>query len=446
MQATDPRRALHGEPAAGDGAQETRIPLIERALESIRLILGMDVAYIAHVRRNWFDYQVVTGDGAAFGINAQTGGLFEGTYCNLMLQRKLPNVINDAAHHDAVVELRPRPAAGIGAYVGVPLILPDGRVYGTFCLLSHSPRPDLGSCESRLMETIAHFIADQLDREQANAWEKHVAATVGSVGGLIAAMTARDGYTSEHSHQVVELALATGRHLGLGADALADLETTALLHDIGKIGIRDDVLRKPGPLSEAEWAEMHRHPIIGAQIVASIQHLAHLQATIRAEHERWDGRGYPDGLLGAQIPLASRITFVCDAYHAMTSDRPYRESLTHAAAVSEIRSHAGSQFCPTVAVALLAVLDAPPGSAPPARLEPDRHGCGAGPEDEARDVRHDRAADVHDTDSKRHEQAAWYWTHEGDPEKAVLARRNATLDYQLADVDRESARLERRRV
>ena len=432
----------------GPGAHASRIPLIERALESVRVILGMDVAYIAHVRRNWFDYQVVTGDGAAFGVTAQTGGLFEGTYCNLMLEGKLPSVITDAANDGAVVELRPRPAAGIGAYIGVPLILRDGRVYGTFCLLSHSPRPELGSCESRLMETLAQFMVDQLDREETNAWEQHVASTVGSIGGLIAALAARDGYTSDHSHEVVELAVATGRRLGLSGSALADLETTALLHDIGKIGIRDDVLRKPGALSEDEWTEMRRHPVIGAQIVASMPNLAHLEPAIRAEHERWDGKGYPDGLQGDDIPLASRITFVCDAFHAMTSDRPYRAALSRDAALAEIVAHTESQFCPRAAGALFAVLQTQADLVEPSRARPtsDEPPCTVAGESEGRDARHDRAADAHDHDSKRHDQAAWYWSQEGDAAKAALAGRDAILDREQADVDRAQARLERQRA
>lgn len=448
MHDTRSLNALAQEPGPGESPYDTRIPMIERALESVRAILGMDVAYVAHVLRDRFDYQVVTGDGAAFGIKTQTGGRFEGTYCNLMLQGKLPNVITDATNDRAVVELRPRPAAGIGAYVGVPLILPDGRVYGTFCLLSRSARPDLGSRESRLMETLAHFIADQLDREQTHAREQDVAGTVGLVGGLIAALAARDGYTSEHSHQVVELAVATGQRLGLTGTALDDLQNTALLHDIGKIGIHDAVLCKPGKLDEDEWTEMRRHPIIGAQIVSSIPKLAHLEPIIRAEHERWDGLGYPEGLQGDQIPLASRITFVCDAYQAMTSDRPYRDSLSHEAAVSEIRAHTGSQFCPIVAPVLLEVLGTPSGLAtwPPACSEPDERGRVPDLEPESHDARHDRAADAHDDNGKRHDQAALYWSDEGDPDKASLALRRACLDRELADVDRASARLERRRA
>jgi HD-GYP domain-containing protein (c-di-GMP phosphodiesterase class II) len=130
------------------------------------------------------------------------------------------------------------------------------------------------------------------------------------------------------------------------------------MHDIGKLGVSDAILRKPGTLTEAEWVEMRRHAEIGEHIIASTPELAHLAPTIRADHERWDGAGYPDGLAGEQIPLASRIVFVSDAYHAMTSERPYRAPLTPTEARGELERNAGSQFCPTVVAAALEVLEA----------------------------------------------------------------------------------------
>jgi len=181
--------------------------------------------------------------------------------------------------------------------------------------------------------------------------------TAGNVTALLAALEARDGYTQAHSSAVVALTTVVGRQLGLAGEALADLENAALLHDIGKIGIPDAILNKPGRLNDEEWDEIRRHSEIGEQIVASGP-LAHLAPVIRAEHERWDGKGYPDGLKGEEIPLASRIVFVCDAYHAMTSDRPYRKAMSHDDALAELARNAGTQFCPvTVAAALATIAD-----------------------------------------------------------------------------------------
>lgn len=176
------------------------------------------------------------------------------------------------------------------------------------------------------------------------------------VEALLAALNAHDGYTGEHSQAVVDLVEQVARRLSLPENQVRAAKQIALLHDIGKLGIADHVLRKPGPLDSNEWRVMREHPIIGARIVESIAGLFELGPAIRAEHERWDGNGYPDGLSGESIPLESRIAFVCDAYHAMISHRPYRQAMPESAARFEMRRKAGSQFDPVAVHALLAVL------------------------------------------------------------------------------------------
>jgi len=145
--------------------------------------------------------------------------------------------------------------------------------------------------------------------------------------------------------------------MGLGEEELKQVRQAALLHDIGKIAIPDAILNKPGALTDEEWVVMRSHPIFGEQIALATSGLEPLAPVIRAEHERWDGAGYPDGLAGGQIPLASRITLVCDAYHAITSDRPYRAALSDEVARARIAENAGTQFCPRSAQALLELLD-----------------------------------------------------------------------------------------
>ncbi|HYF25634.1 MAG TPA: diguanylate cyclase, partial [Baekduia sp.] len=177
-----------------------------------------------------------------------------------------------------------------------------------------------------------------------------------ALSALLAAIRARDPYTASHSRDVVALARAVAVHLGLTGNELNEVEQVALVHDIGKIAIPDAILRKPGALNADERLIMRQHPVVGAQIVAGVPTLQHLAPAVRAEHERWDGGGYPDGLAGEAIPLASRIVFVCDAFHAMTSERPYGRVLSEDEAAQELRVHAGSQFCPAAAAALLEVL------------------------------------------------------------------------------------------
>ena len=159
--------------------------------------------------------------------------------------------------------------------------------------------------------------------------------------------------TSRHSEKVAELALAVADELDLGGDVRRDVQAVALLHDVGKAGIPASILCKAGPLTPPERRTVERHPILGQELLERADPaLDRIAAMVRGCHERWDGRGYPDGLAGEEIPLASRIVFCCDAYDAMTSDRPYRRGIGHMRAVRELWAGAGGQFDPQVPPAL----------------------------------------------------------------------------------------------
>jgi HD-GYP domain-containing protein (c-di-GMP phosphodiesterase class II) len=170
-------------------------------------------------------------------------------------------------------------------------------------------------------------------------------------------LEADDPYTGgEHSWGVVSLVLDVGDKLGLTGHDRRRLEFAALLHDIGKLRTPPEILRKPGALTDEEWAVVRRHPADGQHMLERVGGLlAEIGPAVRGHHERWDGRGYPDGLAGADIPLAARIICVCDAFSAMTTDRPYRDALPVAVALAEIASCSGSQFDPEVVAALVAV-------------------------------------------------------------------------------------------
>jgi HD-GYP domain-containing protein (c-di-GMP phosphodiesterase class II) len=144
------------------------------------------------------------------------------------------------------------------------------------------------------------------------------------------------------------MSLSVGSSLGLAESDLSALHLTALFHDIGKIGVRLEIIRKPDRLTEEEWHEMERHPEIGERILAPVAFLQPILKMVRGCHERWDGRGYPDGLSGASIPFQARIVFVCDAFHAMSTDRPYREALPDEEVIRRIRAASGAQFDPEV--------------------------------------------------------------------------------------------------
>jgi HD-GYP domain-containing protein (c-di-GMP phosphodiesterase class II) len=178
----------------------------------------------------------------------------------------------------------------------------------------------------------------------------------GAANGLIEALTERDRYTGEHSESVVDLAIRVGRGLALSDEEIEHVRMGALLHDIGKVAIPDEILHKPSGLDEDEWRVMRQHPEIGERILRAIPGYGGVARVVRHEHERYDGSGYPDGLVGDQIPIGARIILACDAYHAMTSDRPYRAAMSHAEAIRELAAGAGTQFDPEVTEVLIGTL------------------------------------------------------------------------------------------
>jgi diguanylate cyclase (GGDEF)-like protein len=223
------------------------------------------------------------------------------------------------------------------------------------CIVAAIPDGDYSERELRLLGGLAHQA--QLAIANASNYEGLERSFVSTVEALANALEANDEYTSTHARWITDLALRVGGELGLDERALKRLELGALLHDIGKIGIPSDILTKPGRLTAEERAVMETHPELGERIIAPIDRLQEVGAIVRHCHERWDGRGYPDGLGDQHIPLESRIIFVCDAYHAMTTDRPYRKKLSHPEAVRRLREGAGSQFDASVVDVALRVLD-----------------------------------------------------------------------------------------
>jgi HD-GYP domain-containing protein (c-di-GMP phosphodiesterase class II) len=155
---------------------------------------------------------------------------------------------------------------------------------------------------------------------------------------------------------LIELATAVARRLDLSDDTVRSLRLAAIFHDIGKVSVSDEVLNKRGPLTESERLQVERHTVVGEGILSSVEFLADVRPLVRHAHERWDGAGYPDGLAGEAIPLGARILHACDAYDAMTAERPYREQLSREDAREQLAASAGSQFDPRVVTALLAVL------------------------------------------------------------------------------------------
>jgi len=181
-------------------------------------------------------------------------------------------------------------------------------------------------------------------------------ASRSAVGALAAAIDARDNYTHAHSEEVVRLATESARRLGLSSTEVDRVRDGAMLHDVGKVAIPNEILYKPGPLTLEEWEIMREHPVIGERILRRTPELSAIAPLVRHEHERWDGTGYPDGISGTDIPVGSRIILACDAYSAMITERPYRQPMNELEAAGELRANAGSQFDPDVIETLLDVL------------------------------------------------------------------------------------------
>ncbi len=236
------------------------------------------------------------------------------------------------------------------------------------CITAVVSDEDFGERELRLLAGIA----DQAKLALANAasYEGLEHTFVSTVEALANALEANDEYTSTHARWITDLSLRVGQELGLDERTLKRHELGALLHDIGKIGIPSDVLAKPGRLTAAERKLVQTHPELGERIIAPIDRLQSVRPIVRHCHERWDGRGYPDGVAGENIPLESRIIFVCDAYHAMTTDRPYRRRLSHREAVRRLHEASGTQFDPQVVEVALQVLELPAEEVEPARPDP----------------------------------------------------------------------------
>jgi putative two-component system response regulator len=188
-----------------------------------------------------------------------------------------------------------------------------------------------------------HFVILLKEKERLDVERKMMLASITS---LIAALEARDPYTRGHSEAVAMIVAEMGAHMNGDPEEMDGLKIAGKLHDLGKIGVPDSILLKPGRLSDEELAIIKEHPVIGASILSSIPSLKPLLPVILHHHERFDGKGYPHGLKGKQINLWARMTAVADTYHALTSDRPYRQGMSHERAVSIIEEVRGTQLCP----------------------------------------------------------------------------------------------------
>jgi HD-GYP domain-containing protein (c-di-GMP phosphodiesterase class II) len=211
---------------------------------------------------------------------------------------------------------------------------------------------------ARLREAIVPQLATAL--ESTTLAEAVRKTHLETIAALSRSMEAKDNYTGGHAERVSDIAVGLAKRLGYTGADLDAIAVGALMHDIGKIGIPESILHKAGPLTNDEWVLMKRHPIIAELILKEIDLAPIVTQIARSSHERMDGHGYPDGLVGEEIPMPARIALVADAFDALTTDRPYRRARRPKAALEEIVANSGEQFCPKVVEALKAMHVAEP--------------------------------------------------------------------------------------
>lgn len=233
--------------------------------------------------------------------------------------------------------------------LSVPIVV-DGHVWGVLNI-EGAEREAFGDADVVLVEAIASSLGSALHRAQLIAELEGAFSTTLAI--LTSTVEAKDDYTASHGEDVAGLAERVALRMSLGESNARDVRLAAMLHDVGKIAVPSEILLKPGPLTDEEWVTMRSHAAVGGDLVARIAAFAHLAPAVRASHERWDGGGYPDGLVGDEIPLAARIIAACDTYDAIVTDRPYRPARSSHEACVEVERVAGSQLDPQVVLALV---------------------------------------------------------------------------------------------
>ena len=228
---------------------------------------------------------------------------------------------------------------------------------GVIGVLNLSRKADSGPFTEdnlRILSTMAYEAASAI--ENASLYRDVRESYQGAIRALASALEVKDAYTRGHSDTVARWAVAIAQRLDMSPQEVEGIEMAAILHDIGKIGVREDILNKPGKLNDEEWEEVKKHPELSYKIISGINFPWEIVPIIYAHHERYDGKGYPAGLKGEEIPLGARIIAVADVYEAMTSDRAYRKGSSEKVVVEELKRVAGSQLDPEIVAVFIAIL------------------------------------------------------------------------------------------
>ncbi len=286
--------------------------------------------------------KTVISDNLSNKFNDLVGKINNGFFSSVLENRKTLNITRISEDEGFLDTIRNE---GFISYLSAPIIAKGGVPTGVLTLYSKKPRAYTKQ-ELTLIDSINSRIGVALDRAQLV--ERIQEINIESVRALAEAIELRDPYTIGHSIQVANLAMSIAQELEFSEREKNLLEFAGLLHDIGKIIVPEAILQKSSVLTDEEWRIIKKHAVHSAKIVEPIKNLRSVQNWIRHHHEQWDGSGYPDGISADKIPLQSRILAVCDAYSAMTGDRPYRKALSDKDARREIANVAGKQLDPKI--------------------------------------------------------------------------------------------------
>ncbi len=303
----------------------------------LRQMLGADAKIGVFVRRPEAGPSLVHAEGLEVDelFNLQLLAVMESTALDVFSARDL---VARAVQEEELLN------KGLKGVVGIPLFSRQ-ELEGAIILISSRDEAELREMGPFITAISAPFLGELVNFRLYSQLEDLYLSTILA---LASAIDAKHPYTRGHSERVTRYAVAIGREMGLDKDTLSDLRISALLHDVGKIGVKDVVLDKNGKLTDDEYLEIRRHPVIGAQIVGKISNSERIVPGILDHHERYDGKGYPSGKRGEEISLFGRIIAVADTFDAMTSTRSYRKALPFQVAVEEIVYNAGYQFDPKV--------------------------------------------------------------------------------------------------
>jgi response regulator RpfG family c-di-GMP phosphodiesterase len=242
---------------------------------------------------------------------------------------------------------------GDNSQIAVPLLI-KGEVMGVIHAVGKLQGADFDLQDLQLISELSKRAS--LGLENKYLYESIFDVLMSTLKSLVSTIEARDPYTRQHSQRVTDFSVLIAKEMGCSEEQIDTVRVAGYLHDLGKLGVKDSVLLKPGPLTTEEFDQIKAHPVIGEEIIAPIGFLPEERALVRHHHERWDGRGYPDGLAGEEIPLLARVITVADVFDAMTSDRPYRPAMSFQNGLDEILRCSGTQFDPHVVEAFKVAL------------------------------------------------------------------------------------------